>query len=50
MKNLYEALQRLNDMIRFGAEFPDACYQVSCEEQVPYEDLADAYDAQYHNA
>ena len=47
MKNLFQALEMLNLLIVAGAEFPDACYQVSCEQQVDYSDLADAYDAQF---
>lgn len=47
VNNLEHALERLNNLIDGGVEFPDACYRVSCEERVPYEDLADAYDAQF---
>ena len=47
MKDLLIALERLNNLIDAGVEFPDACYRVSCEEQVPYEALADAYDEQF---
>lgn len=47
MKDLAHALERLNNLIDGGVEFPDACYRVSCEELVLYEDLADAYDAQF---
>ena len=48
MKDINQALERLNRLIDKGQEFPDACYRISCEEQVPYEDLADAYDAQFN--
>lgn len=47
MKNLFTALEMLNLLIVAGAEFPDACYRVSCEQQVDYTALADAYDAQF---
>ncbi len=47
MSELAFALERLNNLIDAGVEFPDACYQVSCEERVVYEALADAYDAQF---
>jgi hypothetical protein len=47
MNNLEHALERLNELIDGEWEFSDACYRISCEERVPYEDLADAYDAQF---
>lgn len=47
MSDLAYALERLNNLIDGEWEFPDACYRISCEEQVPYEALADAYDAQF---
>jgi hypothetical protein len=45
--NLEEALKQLNTAVQQGREFPDACYKISCIFEVAYEDLADAYDAQF---
>lgn len=47
MSELAYALERLNDLIDGGWEFPDACSKVALEEGVNYDALRDAYDAQF---
>jgi hypothetical protein len=47
MRDLYEALERLNDLIDGGMEFPDACGKVAREEGVDYDALRNAYDEQF---
>lgn len=39
------ALQRLQQRIASGEEFPDACYRTAATLGIDYEALADAYDA-----
>ena len=47
MKKLLKALERLNDLIDAGMEFPDACSKVALEEGVNYDALRNAYDEQF---
>lgn len=47
MKDIALALERLNDLIDGGWEFPDAAYKVAREEDVNYGLLVQAYDAQF---
>jgi len=47
MKDLALALERLNNLIDGGVEFPDACSRVALEECVNYDALRDAYDQQF---
>ena len=47
MSELAYALERLNDLIDGGWEFPDACGKVAREEGVNYDVLRDMYDAQF---
>ena len=44
--NLTDALANLNyRILNSHAEFPDACWAAASQYNVPYEELADAYDA-----
>ena len=47
MRDLALALERLNNLIDGGWEFPDACSRVALEEGVNYDALRDAYDEQF---
>lgn len=47
MSELAYALERLNDLIDGGWEFPDACAKVAVEEGVDNDVLRDLYDAQF---
>ena len=43
--NLTDALANLNyRILNSQAEFPDACWNAASQYNVPYEELADAYD------
>ncbi len=41
------ALETLNEAIKDGAEFPDACHQVANQYCVDQKQLEEAYDAQF---
>ena len=41
------ALEALNEAIKDGDEFPDACYQVANQYCVDQKQLEQAYDAQF---